>query len=101
MKRRTFLQNLTVAAAATEVVEAFEPDPEPQPEVDVNGFTVVSEFETWKVYEDLRTRDGDIVFVSSRGPKRVLPKSAEACFAEADPGHLGLNMEQIDRKSVV
>jgi hypothetical protein len=89
------LQNFTAAAAAVEAIEALEPDPDPQPEVEVNGFTLISEFDAWKVYEDLRTRDGDIVFVSSRGQKHVLPKSVEACFAEADPAHLGLTMEQI------
>src|ERR1700730_14481197 len=94
MHRRTFLQSVTVGAAAVEVAAAFEPEPGPQ-EIDVSGFTLMCEFDTWKVFEDLRTRDGDIVFVSMRGVHRVLPKSAEACFADAEPAHLGLNMEQV------
>ena len=47
-----------------------------------------------KVYEDLRSRDGALVFVS---PKRshVLEKSAYATFAEAKPPYLGLDIKDI------
>ena len=68
------------------------------PSADVTGHTLVSQFTLegteWKVYEDLRTRDGALTFVSPRGA-RVLTKSAEPAFAEADPPHLGLSMEEI------
>ena len=49
----------------------------------------------WKVYEDLRTRDGGITFVSSTGTARVLPKTAEAVFAEDGPQYLGLGLKDI------
>ncbi|HYL83754.1 MAG TPA: Tat pathway signal protein [Candidatus Angelobacter sp.] len=68
-------------------------------EADVEGYTLVCEFQLsgkrWKVYEDLRTRDGAIVFLSNQNAKRVLPKSAEAVFAEADAPYLGLNLDDI------
>jgi len=51
--------------------------------------------EPWSVYEDLRTREGVLTFISSRGAARVLGKSAEATFAESDPPHLGLNMNDV------
>jgi hypothetical protein len=51
--------------------------------------------EHWKVYEDLRVRDGVITFVSSTGKARVLPKSAEAVFAEEGPQYLGLDLKEI------
>src|SRR5690348_4831907 len=64
---------------------------------DISGHTQISEFTLdgthWKVYEDLRDRDGAITFVSPSG-SRVLTKSAEACFA-TDPPHLGLSMDDI------
>ncbi|MFZ0663721.1 MAG: Tat pathway signal protein [Acidobacteriaceae bacterium] len=49
----------------------------------------------WKVYEDLRMRDGVITFVSSAGSARVLPKTAEAVFAEDGPQYLGLDLKDI------
>lgn len=69
------------------------------PGLDIEGHTLVCEFKldatSWKVYEDLRTRDGSITFVSSRGGTRVLTKSAEAAFAEAGPPYLGLSLKDI------
>ena len=50
---------------------------------------------SWKVYEDLRVRDGVLTFVSSTGGSRVLAKSAEVSFAEAAPPYLGLSMSDI------
>jgi hypothetical protein len=42
--------------------------------VSTDGYTLVCEFKRrsvpWKVYEDLRTRDGSMVFVSSTGETR-------------------------------
>jgi hypothetical protein len=68
-------------------------------ETNLEGYTQIIEFRngstTWKVYEDLRTRNGSIVFVSSQGTTRVLPKSAEAAFDEASTPYLGLKLEEI------
>jgi len=65
---------------------------------DVSGHTVMAEFTQngvhWKVYEDLREREGAITFVSP-GSSRVLTKSAEAASATDDPPHLGLSMDEI------
>jgi hypothetical protein len=42
------------------------------------------------VYDDLRTRDGALTFVSCSGIARVLPKTAEAVFADDGPAYLWL-----------
>ena len=112
MDRRSFLHNVAAATAAN-----YLPFPAPslrsdermamaavprrmtsQTEVDVAGHTLVSEFsrngEPWKVYEDLRTRDGALTFLSASGA-RVLPKSAEASFAESETAYLGLSLRDI------
>lgn len=115
MDRRRFLQNVAVSGAALRYlptalqgVELEERPIDPTKTVDsglshgaapdVDGHTLVCEFTQgatkWKVYEDLRSRDGAITFVSARG-FRVLPKSAEASFADADPPYLGLKLEDI------
>jgi len=105
MDRREFLQNLAVAAAGLEALNGPVPageNPElqtrPAP-ADVAGHTLLCEFQhkaaTWKVYEDLRTRDGAITFVSSSGATRVLPKTAEPSFRENSPYYLGLSMDDI------
>ena len=118
MDRRRFMQQLAVASAAMEGLARDAKSAEPldaamppfggiapglatmaSSEVDIEGHTLVSGFEmegiTWKVYEDLRTRDGSITFVSSQGGARVVTKSAEAAFEEADPPFLGLKIEDI------
>src|SRR5215831_2438501 len=107
MNRRHFLQNAAVASMG---VKYFTDVPAPgQPELmppdanlrepDLEGHTLVCTFDrdgsNWKVYEDLRAREGVLTFVSSRGQSRVLRKSAEATFAESDPPHLGLSMNDI------
>ena len=105
MDRRKFIQAISVSAAFARWATAAHASGATLfdlasllPVPDVTGHTLVSQFTLddteWKVYEDLRTRDGDITFVSSRGA-RVLSKSAEAAFAEAEPPHLGLSMEEI------
>lgn len=112
MDRRRFLQNAAVTTAALHYLpalgaaqEAGHADPAKTVELglvrekpDVDGHTLLCEFTLdatkWKVYEDLRTRDGVITFVSSRG-SRILPKSSEAAFAEADPPNLGLSLKDI------
>jgi hypothetical protein len=87
MDRREFIQNVALAAAVT-----VEADPQTAP-------TPVAEFTrdgiAWKVYEDLTTREGSIRFVPPHGPERVLTKSAEAAFAEANPPYLGLALSDI------
>jgi hypothetical protein len=105
MDRRQFIQNLSATAAGLALTKtAIAADLEQQTptslpkKADVDGHTLVCEFTDngthWKVYEDLRTRDGAITFVSARGA-RVLPKTSEAAFAEADPPYLGLSMKDI------
>jgi hypothetical protein len=117
MDRREFLRDLGVKTAALGYVAtaemagtaerakaaAFVPATElgviSEAAPDVSGHTLVCEFKVeataWKVYEDLRTRDGAISFISSVGASRVLSKSAEATFAEADPPYLGLKLADI------
>lgn len=114
MRRRRFLQNLAAGAAgisylpstlhtgAAQLEERLDNGPLEEDSgslADVEGHTFLCEFQlsgkNWKVYEDLRTRDGAIVFLSNQGIKRVLPKSAEAIFAEAEPPYLGLKLDEI------
>src|SRR5262252_10363675 len=114
MRRRRFLQDLAAGAAGMSYLpSALRADGTPLEEssnlaplpeeagslADVEGHTLLCEFQlsgkNWKVYEDLRTRDGAITFLSNQGTKRVLPKSAEAVFAEAEPPYLGLNLDEI------
>ncbi len=63
------------------------------------GHTLLSTFtrgtETWKVYEDLRRRSGEITFIAGNSVGRVLTKSAEATFAEVTPPYLGMNISDI------
>src|SRR5690242_18193717 len=100
MNRRRFLQNLAVTGAALETAAA-EPAPEPQPAAapDIDGHTLMGEFAldgaTWKVWEDLRVRDGAMTFVSSRGGVRVLSKTAEAVFAGPEPPYFGMTLQEI------
>ena len=117
MDRRKFLRNLAVTSAAIKYLPgsakaaAFEgasSAPEGGIEdflaasstaADVEGHTQVCEFKigatSWKAYEDLRTRDGVLTFVSSTGGVRVMPKSAEASFDESATPYLGLKLADI------
>ncbi|HJZ80918.1 MAG TPA: hypothetical protein VKD91_11250, partial [Pyrinomonadaceae bacterium] len=106
MNRRHFLQNVAVASAVAASVSSkaeslvtMPAEPATVPLPDTQGHTLVCTFNleqtTWKVYEDLRTREGVLTFISAHGQARVLGKSAEATFAEADPPHLGLSMNDI------
>src|SRR5882762_10523642 len=106
MDRREFLKDLAVVTAVTHCL----PDGVKPGEIagetpdfptssdsrstlgaapDIDGHTLISEFKIdatmWKVYEDLRTREGAITFVSSKDGVRVLRKSAEAAFPGGDP----------------
>jgi hypothetical protein len=70
--------------------------------VSVEGYTLVSEFTAkgtvWKVYEDLRTREGSLVFMSSTGATLSLKKSAEASMQEGSP-YLGLALKDVGLSS--
>ena len=112
MDRRRFLQSAITATALTylpvssnsqpiargKILQAVRTALVPVAKADVEGHTLVCEFNlnsiAWKVYEDLRTRDGPITFVSSHGA-RVLSKSAEASFAEATTPYLGHSLKDI------
>jgi hypothetical protein len=104
MDRREFLQNVAVTAASIKTLSnagyaAPSGEPTAGAAPDLEGHTLICEFKintvSWKVYEDLRTRDGVLTYVSSAGGMRVLPKRAEASFAEASTPYLGLSMNDI------
>jgi len=90
MDRRQFLQSVAATAAMAPPLAAAPSDAAPASicEFQLDGIA-------WKVYEDLHERDGALTFVSSKGAKRVLAKSAEATFAEANPPWLGLSLKNI------
>jgi hypothetical protein len=116
MDRRDFLQGMAATAAGLEVLargvgasaqaNAYGSRKSSRGAiggaVSVDGYTLVTEFKaeknSWKVYEDLRTRDGSLVFVSSSGEARVLTKSAEASMLEGSP-YLGLALKDIGLSS--
>ncbi len=115
MHRRDFLQGIAATAAGLEIlsrrVEASAQTSPPVARrhggkattvVSVEGYTLVTEFKaeanSWKVYEDLRTREGSLVFVSSSRDTRVLTKSAEASMMEGNP-YLGLALKDIGLSS--
>ena len=112
MDRRRFLQTVAASAAAANALGTMaEPSRRiqslsggasgtiPSLQAKVEGHTLICSFtrkdEIWRIYEDLRTRDGGITFVSSKGIARVLPKSAEQTFADDGPQHLGLDIKDI------
>ena len=112
MDRRKFLKDFAVTATAAPYLsrsgdslpfsnsfQAAHPPEAGSPAPDIEGHTIVCEFDwnatNWKAYEDLRSRDGAITFVSERGQVRTLPKSAEATFAETSPAYLGLSLDDI------
>ncbi len=115
MDRRRFIQSVAIASAGMNSLQSFAGQKAaesktaasgvssssliPAKNIDVEGHTLLCTFkqgtQTWTVYEDLRTRDGAISFVSSAGNGRVLTRNAEATFADADPPYLGLNIKDI------
>lgn len=115
MDRRRFLQSLAIASAAAQglsavargaaEVEGREALPfdgtawVSAAEIDTEGHTLLCSFsvgaDTWKAYEDLRTRDGAITLTTSGGKGIALTKSAEATFVEAIPPYLGLKLSDI------
>jgi hypothetical protein len=112
MDRRGFLHGMAATAAGFDLLSGsvgataeLSPLPQEKPvqkgvseAVSVEGHTLILQFKTtaatWKVYEDLRTREGALVFVSSNGEKRQLTKSAEASMPEGTP-YLGLALKEI------
>src|ERR1700733_8265481 len=114
MDRRRFLQTIAASAAAANTLSTIAQQKEstlPRPnsalgtvtasKANLNGRTLLCTFtrkgETWKVYEDLRTRDGSITFISSQGVARVLTRNAEETFAAEVPQQLGLDIKAIGR----
>lgn len=104
MDRRQFLKSLATGPGIERASARLDAAPGTQHSSPAmnnapDGHTFLCEFTldsaAWKVFEDLRTREGAITFVPSNGATLVLPKSAEAAFPEADPPHLGLRMEDI------
>ncbi len=116
MDRRRFLRDLAVTTAAIPYFTGAGKAATPEDELreaghdalddtttgaapDIEGHTFLCEFKSgtasWKVYEDLRTRDGSLTFLSSSGAARVLPKSAEASFPEEATPYLGLQLKDI------
>ncbi len=104
MDRREFLQSLAVTAACAEtfsgtLVGAPTKTVQSVPLPDLQGNTLICEFklntDSWKVYEDLRTRDGDITFVSAAGASRRMVKSAEASFQGPTEPYVGLRLNEI------
>lgn len=116
MERRRFLQNSAMAAAGMGLAsglkaesndrngptrataENLSPQLVPARALELDGHTLLGEFERagapWKVYEDLRTRDGAITFVSASGLGLVLKKSAEPSYQQGAP-YAGLTLSAI------
>ena len=113
MDRRNFLKNLAITTAAARylpktadaaemtarIAGPIQATNSPASVPDISGYTQLCEFalssRKWKVFEDLRTRDGNITFLGSDGQSKILPKSAEPTFAEANPPYLGLSLKDI------
>ena len=108
MDRRDFIKSLTASTAALHTLAAHGDVIDRMPATTgavpaglaaIDGHTKLATFKrdalTWTVYEDLRTRDGVLTFVCSNGTTRILRKTAEATFADADPQHLGLDLKEI------
>ena len=110
MDRRDFLQAVAATAAAEILSGRLSASAAQTPaqkaipglEISLAGYSLVAEFKneaaSWKVYEDLRTREGALVFVSSAKQTRMLSKSAEASMAEGRP-YLGLSLKDIGLSS--
>src|SRR5580700_3672802 len=110
MRRRDFLEGVAASAVGLKVLShsrdasppaisgARKPGQKTMVAVSLDGYTPLAEFKrgqnSWKVYEDLRPREGSLVFVSSSGEMRLLTKSAEASMPEGNP-YLGLALKDI------
>jgi hypothetical protein len=93
MDRREFIRNIALTAAAQTLTAQSSEAP------DTAGHTLQCEFQydntAWKVYEDLRTREGAITFVPARGTARVMGKRLEAVFSQAAVPFLGIPQQEI------
>jgi hypothetical protein len=120
MDRRKFLQGIALTAAASGVatvsleaegrdfasihadIETSWADATPE---GIDGHTRVCEFSRadgrWSVYEDLRTRDGVMTFVSPAGKALMLTRQVEANFAGPGPLYMGLKLSDIGLTSAV
>src|SRR5581483_545664 len=96
--RRSFLRGVASAAAVAIQPVAISTAAQSHPSESLDGYTLIATLDhnstEWKVYEDLRTRDGALAFISPKR-SRVLTKSADATFAEANPPYLGLDIKDI------
>jgi hypothetical protein len=70
--------------------------------VPVDGYTkqaeITAEGAKWTIYEDMKSRDGNIIFQSASGDQRVFPKYTEPSFwvpSSKYPKFLGKNMRDI------
>lgn len=110
MDRRRFLQGLAIGAANASAWErAKSEDAKNKPLLEIatkqilssvmDGHTLLCSFEyegkRWKVYEDLRKRDGVLTFLCSDGKGKHLRKTAEATFAESGTQYLGIPLKDI------
>jgi hypothetical protein len=119
MDRRKFLQSIAIASAAMNALPAIakegtessgidslslsaEETESEATQLDVEGHTLICTFKNgetdWKVYEDLRTREGVISLVASSHQGHVLAKSAEASYPDypdATLAYLGLKLADI------
>ncbi len=116
MDRRRFLEGLAVTAAGVShlqgVAQKADNGKSSAPlkgargsawrsveNINIEGHILVCEFNTdrekWKVYEDLRTREGAMTFLSSRGDGRVLTRSVEASFADMAAPYFGMSLAEV------
>ncbi|MGA8441123.1 MAG: Tat pathway signal protein [Candidatus Sulfotelmatobacter sp.] len=115
MRRRDFLQGVAASAASLELLSrsdnvsgamtlrvARRAGRKTAVTVSIEGYTLIAEFkaeeDSWRVYEDFRTREGSLVLKSSSGDTLVLTKSAEASMPEGNPC-LGLALKDIGLSS--
>ena len=110
MDRRRFLQNIAAGTVAldrlsrarksseTKSADELKTQSRKAVSVSTDGFTEICQLKrgtaTWRVYEDLRTREGSIVFVSANGEVCELIKSAEASMAERS-AYVGLTLKEV------
>jgi hypothetical protein len=115
MHRRDFLQGIAAtaagwdslsrslgASAATSLPAAQKVVRKGAVAVSLDGYSQVASFKTeadsWTVREDLRSREGSLVFESSSGARRMLARTAEASMPEGIP-YLGLALKEIGLSS--
>jgi hypothetical protein len=106
MDRRSFLKGVATAASVTvgrlgrkkPVMPTRSSEAKDEHVPSTEAYTLVCSFQhesvDWKAYEDLRTRDGSLIFLS---PKRhiSLTKSVEATFSEAEKPYMALDIKEI------